>query len=123
FQTLGAQPILGRVLASSDEEPDAAPVAVLNEAAWHRYFAGDAAVVGHTVTINGLRVVISGVVPQTFNLDSRSRYGDPRRSLPVLTLAISQYAAVTGNREALISAADAPCRIVGVQRAETSTEQ
>jgi predicted permease len=123
FQTLGAQPILGRVLTSSDEEPDAAPVAVLNEAAWHRYFAGDAAVVGQTVTINGLRVVIAGIVPQTFNLDSRSRYGDPRRSLPVLTLAISQYAAVTGNREAAISAADAPCRLIGVQRAEASTEQ
>jgi predicted permease len=123
FQTLGVQPRLGRVLASSDEEPDAAPVAVLNEAAWHRYFARDAAVVGHTVTINGLRVVIAGVVPQTFNLDSRSRYGDPRRSLPVLTLAISQYAAVTGNREALISAADAPCRLIGVQRAHASTEQ
>jgi predicted permease len=123
FQTLGAQPILGRVLASSDDEPDATPVAVLNEAAWHRYFAGDAAVVGHTVTINGLRVVIAGVVPQTFDLDSRSRYGEPRRTLPVLTLAISQYPAVTGNREALISAADAPCRIIGVQRAEASTEQ
>ena len=53
FPILGATPIAGRALGPSDHAPSAPPVAVLAHWYWQQHFAGDRAVVGRTVNLDG----------------------------------------------------------------------
>ena len=61
FTVLGMQPILGRSLTVADDQPDAPAVAVLDERVWRSSFAGDAAVVGRTIYLNGVPRTVVGV--------------------------------------------------------------
>ena len=59
---------LGRVFAD-DEGPDGHDaVAVLSYGLWQRRFAGDPAIVGRTIQINGRRVTVVGVMPADMRL-------------------------------------------------------
>ena len=75
FKVLGIAPIVGRPLTRRDENPGAAPVALLAESLWVRRFGGDPAVVGRTVTLNGVRHQIIGVVPTSFREIGRTQIG------------------------------------------------
>jgi predicted permease len=66
FHVLGVVPAHGRAFVASDDAPGAAPVAVLSDAAWRRYFNQDPAAVGQTVRINGRPVRIIGIAPPRF---------------------------------------------------------
>src|SRR5204863_2414258 len=55
FKVLGVAPIIGRPLTGEDENPGAAPVALLAEPLWARAFGRDPAVIGRTITLNGVR--------------------------------------------------------------------
>lgn len=66
FQVLGARPLLGRTLLPADESTGAAPVAVLGYGLWERRFAGDPAIVGKHIRLNGRDVTVVGVVPPSF---------------------------------------------------------
>ena len=85
FDTLGIGPALGRTLAPSDDQPGAAPVAVLSYGYWQRAFGGDPAVVGRTIWLNNAAVTIVGVAARGFpGLD-------PARVRPIwLPLSLSQ---------------------------------
>jgi predicted permease len=54
FHLLGAKPQYGRLLLPEEDRPGRAPVVVLSHAFWTRAFAADPAVVGRTITLNGL---------------------------------------------------------------------
>ncbi len=68
FDALGVKPALGRLLSPDDGTPQAGttPV-VLSFPYWQRRFAGDAGVLGRTVTIDGHKAVVVGVTPKGFN--------------------------------------------------------
>jgi predicted permease len=66
FQTFGVGAALGRPLASSDDHPDAMPVAVVSYRAWQRRFGADPRLMGQPVAINGVASVIVGVAPAAF---------------------------------------------------------
>ena len=66
FQTLGVSPALGRLLADADAAEHAPAVGMLSFGAWQRLFAGDPAVVGRSVVIDGDRSEIVGVLPRGF---------------------------------------------------------
>ena len=74
FETLGVEPLLGRVLReeesifpgrSTDRAPGA-PVAVLTHGLWVSRFAADPGVVGSTVQLDGSTFEVVGVMPQGF---------------------------------------------------------
>jgi macrolide transport system ATP-binding/permease protein len=69
FQTFGILPFTGRVLAPSDDQDGAQPVAVMSYRAWQRDYAGDPSVIGSTFVMNTHPVTVVGVTPQSF-------YGD-----------------------------------------------
>lgn len=73
FPLLGARPVLGRPILSSDTRPGARPVAVLSYALWRSSFGGDPGVVGRTVTLDGNRYRIVGVMPDGFVFPLYSR--------------------------------------------------
>ncbi len=67
FDLLGLTPAAGRFFHQSDDQPPAFnPVAVLSFDCWQGRFAGDPAVVGSTIHINGAAYVVLGVAPRGF---------------------------------------------------------
>jgi predicted permease len=67
FSVLGIQPALGRGFTTEEElEPGAQPAVVIGHGLWLRQFAGDPAVLGRTVALNGLNFTVVGVTPAEF---------------------------------------------------------
>ena len=70
FSLFGVAAEYGRVLIPRDDQPDSAPAAVLNHAAWRQKFGGDASIVGSTFLMNGAAVTVVGIAPEGFFGDS-----------------------------------------------------
>ena len=66
YPTLGIQPEAGRLIAPSDDQRGAVPVAVITDGFWQRKFARDPRTVGQAVLIEGKPVTIIGVTPPGF---------------------------------------------------------
>ena len=54
FHLLGARPLHGRLLLPEDDVPGKTPVVILSHGFWQRVFGGDPAVVGTSITMNGV---------------------------------------------------------------------
>jgi predicted permease len=54
FHLLGARPLHGRLLRPEEDKPGQPPVVILSHAFWKRLFSSDPAIVGKTITLNGL---------------------------------------------------------------------
>lgn len=63
---LGLAPVVGRLVDENDDRAGAAPVVVLSDRYWRRRFAGDPAIVGQSVEINGVPCEVIGVMPPQF---------------------------------------------------------
>jgi predicted permease len=67
FESLGVPMLLGRGLAEFDTASiGGAPVAVLSEQVWVRYFDRDPAIVGRDFDLNGQKLVVVGVARAAF---------------------------------------------------------
>ena len=67
FSVLGASAQLGRTFVSAEDvTPGAHPVAVVSYGTWKGFFGGDPTIVGRTVTLNGHRYSVIGVLPAEF---------------------------------------------------------
>jgi len=68
FAVLGVQPFLGRMFqpAEDRDEPGAYPIAVISQRLWRNYFAGDPAIAGKTLRINGRQLTVVGVAAPDF---------------------------------------------------------
>ncbi len=63
---LGVPPLIGRTFTPDDDQPSAAPVAVISDRYWENRFARDPAVIGRTIQVNRVPVTIVGVTPPGF---------------------------------------------------------
>jgi predicted permease len=75
FTTFGIGAFAGRTLTAADDTPGAAPAAVMSYWAWQSDYAGDPAVVGSTLYVQGQPVTVVGIAPPGF-------FGDRIRSRP-----------------------------------------
>jgi predicted permease len=66
FQMLGVQPLLGREFSAQEDQPGAAPVAMISDREWKNRFGQSADVLGKPVTLSGTAYTIIGVLPPTF---------------------------------------------------------
>jgi putative ABC transport system permease protein len=66
IETLGVSPALGRSFVADDTRPESNPVVILSDSLWKRRFAGDGAVVGRTLQLDGRSHTIVGVMPAGF---------------------------------------------------------
>jgi putative ABC transport system permease protein len=64
FRVLGVRPILGRVF--TDEDGQVEDKVVLSHGVWQRRYAGDRAIIGRTIQLNGLPYTVLGVMPPEF---------------------------------------------------------
>jgi putative ABC transport system permease protein len=68
FDALGVSPLLGRTIRPEETLPGAAPVAVLSHGLWRSVFAGNPSLVGETIDMDGRKVTVAGVMPESFGL-------------------------------------------------------
>src|SRR5688572_14849360 len=68
FTTLGVPAMLGRAFNEAEGLPNAEPVVTLSYELWQRAFAGDQALVGKTITINGRQRRVTGIMPRGFDV-------------------------------------------------------
>jgi len=75
FSTLGVTPAIGRSFSAPDDQPSAAPTAMLTWSFFERRFNGNPAIVGETIQLNGKPYVVRGILPKWF------AYPDPKIQL------------------------------------------
>lgn len=82
FGVLGARPAVGRLLDASDDDPGAAPVAVLSYRTWQTRYGGDPDVVGSSLFIRDAAVTIVGVGPRGLDFPRDTEVWIPLRGAP-----------------------------------------
>jgi len=63
---LGVAPLQGRSFLADEDQPGAAPVALISAELWQRRFGQDTAILGETATLGGMPTTIIGVLPPGF---------------------------------------------------------
>ncbi|MGA3041723.1 MAG: ABC transporter permease [Bryobacteraceae bacterium] len=66
FRTLGVAPALGRDFRAGEDSPAAPRTVMLGYAAWQKRYAGNPAVLGQIITLNGDPHIVIGVLPPNF---------------------------------------------------------
>jgi predicted permease len=72
FETLGIDPVAGRLLRVDDDLPGSGGVVVISEGYWRRQFGGDPAAIGKRIRIDAFDATIVGVVPAAFRFPSNT---------------------------------------------------
>lgn len=77
FQSLGAQPILGRTFAKGEDTPGSQKTVMLSEGLWKSHFGSDRNIVGRAISIGGEPHVVIGVMPAWVNLPGTAQMWIP----------------------------------------------
>ena len=96
YDTLGLNPVIGRLLTREDDQPGAAAVAVASYGYWERQFASDPLLGGRTVVINGVPVTIVGVSPRGFVGANVGAIADLTIPVATLPLIVPEMASALG---------------------------
>jgi putative ABC transport system permease protein len=67
FEALGVQPVLGRLFVPREYTVFPTSVVVISHGAWQRMFAGDPAIIGRKVVLEGEPLEVVGVLPRWFH--------------------------------------------------------
>ena len=62
FQLTGSRPIMGRLFAASDDDPQSAATVLVTKAFWTKTLSADPQIVGKTMTLNGSAHIVIGVL-------------------------------------------------------------
>jgi putative ABC transport system permease protein len=73
FEMLGVRPVVGRTFSRGEEDPSAAPTAILSHALWMRRFGSDPGIVGRTIALGGTPTTVIGVLPPGFAFEFPTR--------------------------------------------------
>ena len=73
FHVLGVQPLLGRTFLPEEETAGKDREVVLSYPLWQRRFAGDPAIIGKQIPIDGRSYTVIGVMPKTFEFQFWSK--------------------------------------------------
>jgi predicted permease len=71
FRVMRMEPLVGRPFTAEDDQPGAAPVALVSHRLWRQRFGEDPAIVGKTLELDGVSHRIVGVMPAEFHLIMR----------------------------------------------------
>jgi predicted permease len=79
FATLESAPEIGRAIGPDDNVPGHSRVAVISDSLWHSMFGGSADILERSLSLQGVRYRIVGVMPPAFVYPSSSDlpYGNP----------------------------------------------
>ena len=79
FDVLGIPPMLGRSFTRDEDAPGRNGVVIVTHGFWQRRLAGDPAVIGRVLTLDGVPVEIVGVLPATFRPPPLPQLSVPNR--------------------------------------------
>ena len=79
FQTLGIAPGIGRPFTLDDERVGGEPIVILSDALWRERLGADPAIVGRSITLDGVRHTVIGVMPPRFAYPPDARLWRPMR--------------------------------------------
>lgn len=77
FAVVGVAPRRGRAFVEGEAVPNAPPVIILSEALARRRFAGDTALVGRAIQVNGRPTTVVGIMPPGFDYPERAEFWMP----------------------------------------------
>lgn len=119
FGALGARAGLGRTFREEEERFGGPAVAVISDGLWRRRFGGDGAVIGRSLTLQGERFTIVGVMPSTVQYPSPGTdiWIPAQTPAAVLTLREARFLRVVGRLKAGISVEQAEADLARVQTA------
>jgi putative ABC transport system permease protein len=80
FATLGASPIIGRGFTPDENRAGGPNAVVLSHRLWQSRFGGDPAVVGGSITLNGVARAVVGIMPPSFRYPSDAEFWIPAAS-------------------------------------------
>ncbi len=107
FRTFGVGAFAGRPIADADDQPSAAPVAMLSYRAWQQEYGADPSIVGSSFVLNGHPVTVIGITPPGF-------FGETLRSDPPdLWLPIQQEPLFKGGANSLLHKFPTWLRVIG----------
>ena len=72
FETLRTKPLVGRVFTADEDAPARGHVVVLSNGFWKSHFGGSPDAIGRTLTLDGERYTVIGVMPAVFSIASWS---------------------------------------------------
>ncbi|MGB6133630.1 MAG: ABC transporter permease [Acidobacteriaceae bacterium] len=72
FSTLGVPMLMGQGFSRNEDEPHAAPEAILSYGFWKESFAANRGVLGKPVTLDGIDYTVVGVLPRGFAFWTRA---------------------------------------------------
>jgi putative ABC transport system permease protein len=72
-RVLGLTPVIGRGFSTDDERPGGGRVVLLGEAFWRGRFGGNPSIVGQSLTLDGERHEVVGVLPRGFRALGRTQ--------------------------------------------------
>jgi predicted permease len=75
FETLGAQPFLGRDFLPEEDAPGHWGEVILTEALWRSRFAADPGIIGRTIQVNGESSTVVGVMSADLHLPKGDEWG------------------------------------------------
>jgi predicted permease len=106
FTTFGLQAFAGRTLLPSDDQPSAAPAAVLSYRAWQQEYGSDPKVIGSSFILDNHPFTIVGISPPGFY--GETLRGDP----PQLWIPLQQEPVLAGTNS-ILKQTNAWLRVIG----------
>ncbi len=107
FSTFGLRAFGGRLLSADDDQPSAAPVAVISYHAWQQAYGSAPSVVGSTFFLEGHPFTVVGIAPPGFF--GETLRGDP----PDLWIPLQQEPLIAGDGTLLRQSISAWLRVIG----------
>jgi predicted permease len=106
FSTFGIGAFSGRTIVPSDDQPTAAPVAMLSYRAWQQQYASDPKIVGSTMILDGHAMTIVGITLPGF-------FGETLRSDPPEVWVPIQQEPIFKGANSLLHTFPAWLRVIG----------
>jgi len=116
YETLGLNPVIGRLLTREDDQPGAPLVAVAGYGYWERQLGRSPGAVGQIVWINGVPVTIVGVSPRGF-------VGATVGSVADVTMSVAALPRVNPSAAPLLGPGNFWLRVLARPRAGVSIPQ
>jgi predicted permease len=82
FELLGDRPVIGRGFRAEEDRPGSVPVVILGSDLWNSRYASDPAIVGQSITVNGVVSTVIGVMPRGFMFPGNADLWRPMANLP-----------------------------------------
>lgn len=116
FETLGVRPLLGRNFSPEEDQPKQESATMLSYGLWQRRFAGDPAIVGRAIQINGKARTVVGVMPSGFRFPETAELWGPLAIDPKREVRTNHFLTVVGRSQNGVTIAQSRDELTGILR-------